>query len=305
VSYRSYPSIYNLGHRVVRDIFTGVVLVEEKIDGSQFSFGVLDGELVCASKRKQLIIDYPDKLFTQAVETAKRLAPYLRPGWIYRSEFLAKPKHNVLAYNRTPEQHLMIYDISCGEEDYVGPRMKHEEAMRLGLECVPELKWVGQEMTANNLRELLGVESCLGGPKMEGVVIKNYGMFGPDKKVLMAKFVSEEFKEKHASEWKVANPKAGDIVYALVSALRTDRRWEKAIEHLRDDGVLTDSPRDIGNLLKEIGADIEKECEDEIKDALYKWALPKILRGVRAGFPEFYKQRLLDQQFQVADETTG
>lgn len=299
MSYHSYPSIYNLGHKAVRDIFTGAVLVEEKIDGSQFSFGVLDGELVCASKRKQLIIDYPDKLFTQAVETAKRLAPHLTPGWIYRAEYLQKPKHNALAYSRIPTQHVMIYDISCGYEDYLGPDEKHGEAMRLGLECVPRLSPVAGEIVADTLRELLNLESALGNAKVEGVVIKNYGIFGPDKKALMAKFVSEEFKEKHAAAWKITNPKAGDIIFLLTSALRTEARWKKAIQHMREDGTLTDSPKDIGALLQEIKTDVEKECEEEIKEVLYKWALPKILRGVNAGFPEFYKQRLLDQQFEV------
>jgi ATP-dependent RNA circularization protein (DNA/RNA ligase family) len=36
----SYPSIYALGHRAIRELFDGPVVVEEKIDGSQFSFGV-------------------------------------------------------------------------------------------------------------------------------------------------------------------------------------------------------------------------------------------------------------------------
>lgn len=33
----SYPKIYAVGHREVRDIFRFPVLVQEKIDGSQFS----------------------------------------------------------------------------------------------------------------------------------------------------------------------------------------------------------------------------------------------------------------------------
>jgi len=33
----SYPSIYNLGHRYLGDLLDGPVVVEEKVDGSQFS----------------------------------------------------------------------------------------------------------------------------------------------------------------------------------------------------------------------------------------------------------------------------
>lgn len=299
MNYHTYPSIYNLGHKAVRDIFTSPVVVEEKIDGSQFSFGVLGGELVCASKRKLLIVDHPDKMFERAVEIARSLAPELTPGWLYRGEYLQKPKHHTLAYARIPLQHTMIYDIARGEEDYLGPEEKLWEAKRLGLECVPVM-FSGEVESVELLRGLLDRDSVLGGPKIEGFVVKNYERLGPDKKTLMAKFVSEEFKEKHATAWKVSNPHAGDVVFLLTSALRTEARWNKAIQHLRDDGALTDSPKDIGMLLKEIKEDVQKECEEEIKDALYKWALPKILRGVTAGFPEFYKEKLLAQQFEVS-----
>ena len=43
----SYSKVYQIGHKVIRDIFNDEVLIEEKIDGSQFSFGVIDGVL-CA-----------------------------------------------------------------------------------------------------------------------------------------------------------------------------------------------------------------------------------------------------------------
>lgn len=300
MKYHSYPSIYNLGHRAVRDLFMGPVLVEEKVDGSQFSFGLLEEGLVCASKRTQLILDAPDKLFTQAVTTALFLAPYLHSDWIYRAEYLQKPKHNALAYSRIPAQHLIIYDIVRGQEDYLDEEEKVLEAQRLGLECVPTL-YSGQVESADLLRGLLETESILGGAKIEGFVIKNHRMLGPDKKALMGKFVSEEFKEKHAHEWKVSNPKQGDVIQLLIKALCTPARWDKAIQHLRDDGVLTDSLKDIGALILEIKADMTKECEDEIKDVLYKWALPKVQRGVTGGFPEFYKQLLLNRQFESPD----
>lgn len=38
-SWNSYPQIYALGHRYLEDLLKDPVLVEEKIDGSQFSFG--------------------------------------------------------------------------------------------------------------------------------------------------------------------------------------------------------------------------------------------------------------------------
>lgn len=76
----SYPQVYAVGHRVIKDLFVGEVAVEEKIDGSQFSMGVVNGELCCRSKGKQIILDAPEKMFTKAIETATELKDELYPG---------------------------------------------------------------------------------------------------------------------------------------------------------------------------------------------------------------------------------
>lgn len=68
----SIPKIYTLGTRFNAAIFDGPVVIQEKVDGSQFSFKYEDGVLQCRSKG-QLITGDPG-MFKQAVETATRLA---------------------------------------------------------------------------------------------------------------------------------------------------------------------------------------------------------------------------------------
>lgn len=302
-SWHSYPSIFNLGHRAVADLFKQSVIVEEKVDGSQFSFGIdEEGELHVRSKGAVMVLDAPEKMFQKAVDTVKELAPMLHPGWTYRAEYLQKPKHNSLAYDRTPNKYLIIFDINTGHEAYLAPSAKYYEATRLGLECVPVFS-VGI-VGLQELREIIdNTVSVLGGQKIEGVVIKPlmYDQFGTDKKVLMGKFVSERFKEIHSNEWKKTNPSRGDIVDGIVGALKTEARWHKAVQHLREAGQIEDSPRDIGKLMKEVQADIEKEEAEEIKDRLFKFAMPIIRRRVTAGLAEWYKEQLLKQQFSPED----
>ena len=556
-SWHSYPSIFALGHRALAELLLDPVIVEEKIDGSQFSFGMFERvavcdeppELVlqCRSKGAQLNIIAPEKMFIRAVDVVKELP--LTPGWTYRAEYLLKPKHNALAYDRIPEKHLMVFDINTGHEEYMPYDQKAAECARLGLETVP-LVYEGMLDTFADFRSMLDRVSALGGQKIEGVVVKNYcvtpdqrtltadlhwtpvgdlsvgddliaftessvgrkgqryftpskvthaarsqaevfevvlsdgttlratgnhpflirssgkveyvwrevrqlkgneqirrilptwntdnsyeagyvagifdgeghmihrqssldrgvveigfsqlpgvvadttlqyltqmgctwsqskpgnsstnkyyltggkwfaikflgsvrprrllekvridalgctrtiapkfltivcvrsigiaeivelettsgtyltegfgshnSRFGPDKKVLMGKFVSEAFKEVHGAEWKVANPSKTDIVDKLIDTLRTPARWNKAVQHLRERGEITDSPRDIGFLIKEVQADVEKECMDLIAQKLAEWALPQIRRGVVRGLPEHYKEDLLKRQF--------
>lgn len=290
----SYPSIYAIGHRAIKEIFSGPVTVEEKIDGSQFSMARVGGELFCRSKGKQIVLDAPEKLFNHAVEAAKALD--LKEGWTYRCEYLSTPKHNTLAYSRIPKSHLIVFDICTGPETYLSYDQKATEAARLGLEVVPIL-YEGMVQSLDYLLGFLERESILGGVKVEGFVVKNYNLFTLDKKIAIAKFVSEAFKEKHGVEWKKSNPGKYDIVQSLIFQLKTEARWNKAVQHLRESGQLTESPKDIGTLLKEIQSDVQKEEADFIREQLWKHFWPHISRGVIAGFPEHYKRTLAESAF--------
>lgn len=295
-SWHSYPSIFALGHRALAELFLDPVVVQEKIDGSQFSMGRFGDELRCRSKGSQLVVDAPEKMFALAVATAASLD--LRDGWTYRCEYLQKPKHNALAYDRVPEKHLILFDVNPGHEEYLSPEALAEEGARLGLEVVPLLRW-GPVGSMDEIMGFLEMPSILGGQKIEGVVVKNYMRYGLDKKALMGKYVSEAYKEVHASEWREANPKSGDVLVQLIYRYRTPARWQKALLHLRERGAIEDSPRDIAALIREIREDVERECADEIRDNLWTWAWPKICRGLNAGMPEWYKSTLAEQGFKV------
>lgn len=293
-SWHSYPQIFALGHRAISELFMDDVLVEEKIDGSQFSFGRFGGELKCRSKGAIINTTCPEKMFSKAVETASNLN--LQEDWTYRTEYVAKPKHNALAYDRVPDKYLILFDINIEEERYLSYEEKQREAQRIGLEIVP-LIYTGRVTEPSTLLSFLDRISILGGQKIEGMVIKNYSRFGLDKKVLMGKYVSEAYKEVHNSEWKANNPSNKDVIDRLILELKTPARWNKAIQHLRENGNLTESPKDIGNLIKEVQVDIEKECTEYIKDKLFAQAINHIRRGVTGGLPEWYKEELMKLQF--------
>lgn len=294
---RSYPKVYNLGHRAIRGLLDGPVVVQEKIDGSQFSFGVIDGELRVRSKGREIPLPSTDKLFAGAIATAERLFKGIQlvPGWIYRGEAMMAPKHNTLEYERAPEGNFVLFDIDTGLEDRVGIRADLTHiAGHLGVEVVPEL-FRGEVDDIDQLKELLTRESMLGGP-IEGIVVKNYNRWGQDGKMLMGKWVREAFKEQHRKNWKSGGSK--DVVQRLIEQYRHERRWEKAVERRRDDGELANEPRDIGPLIASIQQDILDECEDEIKDRLFAEFKSKITRGAVAGFAEWYKSRLAELQFE-------
>lgn len=271
------------------------MLVQEKVDGSQFSFGKIDGKVFARSKKVNLDLDAPEGMFREAVEQVNLVADLLEDGWTYRGEYLKSPKHNTLNYQRIPINHIILFDIDTGMENYVGYQTMTMEAQRLGFETVPVL-YYGMVTSVDMIHEFMSRESVLGGP-IEGVVIKNYHKYNAEKKLLLGKHVSEAFKETNDKNWKAQKMGQRDIVEVIVEKLATERRWQKAVEHLRDEGRLEHSPRDIGLLIKEIPDDVLKDCEEDIKRWLFEWAWPKLQRGLTKDFPIWYKEQLLESQF--------
>ena len=313
---KNYVKIFNLGHKAIADLFLDDVIIEEKIDGSQFSWGIRGGVLFCNSHHCQLNIDNAG-MFQPACDYVKTIKGSLVEGWTYRGEFLAKPHHNVLQYTRIPQNHIILFDIDTGVEDYITNKKdtyildKKEIASTLGLECVPMLGHstitIGSAPTPNvwseeDFKRFLNLESCLGGTTIEGVVIKNYSRFGIDGHCLMGKYVSEKFKEMAQQHQKKVNPSNKDTIEEIGSELCVEARWLKAVQALREQNLLEDAPQDIGKLLKQVNTDIMAECSDYIKERLYSMARRKILQRATQGLPEWYKTELLKKQFNKESE---
>ena len=306
-SWHTYPSIFALGHKATQPLMVYPdLIVEEKIDGSQFSFGIFDGELRMKSKNASIVPGYIPGLFSVAGATVEDLAQrgMLHNGWTYRGEALNKPKHNALTYSRIPVGGVILYDINTSHSEFLEPGYKKAEADRLGLECVPVLH--RGTLNLELFKSLLETDSVLGGAKIEGVVVKpaGYDLFGLDKKVLLGKFVSEAFKEVHRKEWGAANPKGKDIVTFIAEQLRVPARWQKAVQRMAEEGILEGQPRDIGTLLRYVAEDLDKEVQEDVKEALFKHFWRDIKRSSMWGIAEWYKETLLTQAFEesVGDE---
>jgi hypothetical protein len=291
----SYPKVLALGHRYIEAILDGPYHLEEKLDGSQISFMVDESyELHMRSKGAMLIVDAPEKMFANGVSAVQDRKRQLMPNWIYRGEYFNKPKHNALTYGRIPEGHIMIFDIEIAPNNFLDYEAKKSEAKRIGFECIPR---IDIDITANEflpmLKGVIARESCLGGVDVEGVVLKNYTRITPDGKFMVGKYVSEAFKETNNKNWKADNPSKKDITAQIIETLKTDARYNKAVQRLRDDGNLEASPRDIGNLIRIIQDDIVAEEAEFIKQKLFEHAIGQIKRGVCGGFPQWYKDKLI------------
>src|SRR3990167_7794184 len=115
----SYSKVFNVGHEEVSDILKHPVVVQEKLDGSQLSFRVVDGALFIRSKGAVIDPENPADLFAPAVRWILNNQSELVPGWTYRAEAISKPKHNTLVYSRAPESGFVLFDVDEALESMV------------------------------------------------------------------------------------------------------------------------------------------------------------------------------------------
>ncbi len=300
----SYGKIWSFGHNVAKACVGSRVIVEEKIDGSQLSCMVdNEGVLLVKSKGADIHLGAVPNLFVPSVNhlVAAHAQGLLPKGWVFRFEALCKPKHNTLTYGRAPMGNCVLLDVdmSPGGQEYANPETRAEWAAKLGVDCVPVLA----DMVLTDHREVrlfLDKTSFLGGALMEGVVCKPVvpSYYAADGKRIIAKYVSEAFKETHRKNWEPDRAQKQDLLERIVECVSTPVRWEKAVQHMQEDGELQSAPSDIGGLMKRVMNDVEIESIDEIKEMLWEANKKEIIRMSAKGIPDWYKKRLLEKAFE-------
>lgn len=289
-----YAKVFTLGSTGTERALMGNVVVQEKVDGSQFAFGVNeDGILVMRSHHQALDLDTCPKQFKAAMDHVLSLnLRWVVPDTYFYCEMLDKPKHNTICYDRYPTNHLVLFDSSSPMGWYGRPELG-VWAIQLGIDVIPEL--YRGEVSVEALRNLLQFPSYLGGSTVEGVVVKNYHemvALGGRMQPLFVKLVNEAFKERNQKEFKAKTTRG--TIEEYVASFQSEARWMKAVQHLRDQGLLVGEPRDIGLLVHEIDRDTLEEETENIKEELFKLVRGEILRKAKMGFPEFYKNKLIE-----------
>lgn len=302
----SYTKVIAIGSSFTEEALTGDVILQEKVDGSQFDFGLNeDGIVVCRSHNAQMDVEsLSNNMFqcgTDYLNSIQEVIKTFEPDTYFYAEFLQKPKHNTLKYGRIPKNNIVIFDAMIK-----GRWATREEltvfAKKMDIDLIPEL--YRGKADIEKVKELLTTPSYLGEEIIEGVVIKNYNqtiMLGGHIFPLFTKYVREAFKERHAADWKVRQPKGA--LQEFVDGFKTEARWNKAIIHAKEQNLLVQSPKDIGVLIPAIQNDIKEEETENIKNHLYKCFIEDILRSSVKGFPEYYKNLLLENVKSESSQT--
>jgi len=313
----------NLGNSGTERALVGEVIIQEKVDGSQFRFGINeDGEFVMGSKSVNWEYEQWDKMFRPGCEyllsIEDKIKEMFKPDTYFYAEYLLSVKHNVLKYGRIPQNHFILFDV-LENGAWTTDRARLETvALALDIDVVPELfrgeiemQRVGAGPKFDRTRSWTGIDflkglvgqnmSILEEVQIEGVVIKNYNewiQLGGQVYPVFTKYVRDAYREQHAKDWKVKAPKASLQDY--FQGFNNENRWLKAIQHVKENGDLTNSVKDIGPLLKEIQKDIKEEEAENIKQVLYNHFIKDLLRTSIKGFPDWYKDYLVKENVEGA-----
>lgn len=234
------------------------IQITEKIDGSNVSIQKVNGKLEAYSRRMQLDANNSLNGFYDYVQT---LDPNLfDENYVVFGEWLIQRK---LKYNDSAMYKWYVYDMFDLEADaWVTQDIVKEFCNKTGLTYI-HVFYEGPFISWEHCKTFL--HDPMYGDKQEGIVIKNQtklnAPYSDDTYYL--KIVNQEFKETKAYK----APKTVDEIAAeaqaqeLAKTIITERRIEKMIFNLQDDGILpaTLTMKD----MKIIGQNLPKRVYDD------------------------------------------
>lgn len=294
---RSYGKVFSLGHRYTQGLLDEACVVQEKIDGSNIAFGVfsdLGADLHIRSRGGEINQSNPQALFLPSVKYIQSVRDRIVPGLTYYGEAMCGARHNKQSYERAPDGHVVLFDVyDNGEGRYLPQTAVHAKAMELGMTYAPIIfiHYPGSdELTQERVTELLGAESILGGA-IEGFVVKRNAtpLTMPSGDFVRGKVVSPQFRE--TAKHKAPKAEKHGPWEVISSVYGTERRWEKVVERMRAEGLITDTPADIGPVMEHVVRDV---IEEDGADILEMPFFRKGLKGALSrGLPQWYKDLLM------------
>ena len=154
-----------------------------------------------------------------------------------------------------------------------------EKADKFGVD--PVKRFFRDHLTAKKFEEKVEgwfVEQSMLGGKIEGVVIKRYLDVGQ----MRGKWVRPEFKEKLNKPLKDKQ----DFLDNLVERYATEARFEKIVQHGKEQGELIGEMKDLSYLCKDLVKDVFEEEGEEIEEVplTISFPLTKTSTRLSGGF---------------------
>ena len=299
---RALPSIDHGSETKLNNIDpTQHIIVQEKVDGSQFTITKQNGVLQFYNKNKQVSPKRGPWINVWLAIQGKE--DMFQEGLYYHGEAFTDRHTNVVVYNRVPRYFWLVYKIVRQDNSILTPVEMHELLKGTGIELVQTLydsqtEELHTKMGLQTIIDILlfkigsfcEIQSCLGG-KPEGIVVKVLNVPNAGKiSNTRYKYVLPEFAEMH-QEKRHRLPEVPDaqFIKELGLVYDTDARRQKAVQHLKEQERWTDGDtmKNIQAMVDELDNDLLKERVDEIKDMLLARFWKEISNSARGDVQAF------------------
>lgn len=246
-----YQHVERLGHDDVMGLLDGTVVVQEKLDGANFSVAKHPEKgLILASRNNVISVGgHPSTGFNGAIEyvldhpgIAKVLEHH--PDWVLRGEWLTR---HTINYEATKMKKFYVFDVQDRDGKYV-PISQYAAVMELReILFIPALA----EFTSpslDQLTELTQGPGAYGAAQKEGIVVKRYDFVNKWGRTTWGKLVSADFRE--ANKIHMGATKHDPIEIQFASKV-TDEDILKVIHKIRDAAGTTtikDMPQVLGRV---------------------------------------------------------
>lgn len=238
MNFEKYQHVERFGTSEVRRIELGTCYVFPKIDGTNSSCWLDNKELKCGSRKRELTLEKDNGGFYNSMISNQNIIDYLHKHPTHRlyGEWLIP--HSLKTYRDEAWRKFYVFDVCEYDEDSFR-YLTYDEYKPLleefNIDYVPCLKIIKNgnfedfiKCTTENtflIKDGFGVG--------EGIVIKNYDYKNQWGRIVWAKIVTNEFKEKHIKKMdspvlvKENNLIEQDIIDKYVTESFVNKEYEK------------------------------------------------------------------------------
>lgn len=279
MEFRKYQHLERYGTTEVDGIELGECVIFPKIDGSNGSVWLSDGEVRAGSRNRELSSEKDNQGLYAYVTADQRIKDYLKKHPTHRlyGEWLVP--HSLRTYRDDTWRKLYIFDVCIDTEDDGVEYMPYDVYQPLleefGLDYIPPIAKIKNGSYESFIRCLEQNVFLIkdGQGCGEGIVCKNYSFYNKYGRQTWAKIVTSEFKEKHAKAMGAPEIKAADMIEEkIVEDFCTSAFVEKEFSKMVNDNDGWSSkliPQLLGRVYSEL---IKEESWNIVK----KYKYPKI-----------------------------
>lgn len=222
MEFKKYQHVCRYGTDETDGILKGVCAIMPKIDGTNASVWIENGEICCGSRTRELELGKDNAGFMSFVMggLGEPIRKYLENNPTHRlyGEWLVP--HTIRDYKDDAWRKFYVFDVmyvdEYGIEHYIEPHVWAEAMIAYGIDFIPVVAYI-ENPTMDELKffvahnHFLMQDGCIG----EGIVIKNYGYANKYGRITWAKIINDEFKDGMKTKAKAMALKDTDLEQAI------------------------------------------------------------------------------------------